>query len=184
MFRHILVAIDGSDHARHALVEAIDLARAGNAALTVMTVVPPTNPWALGGGYYVPVDLDELQRKAERNYERTLGAAIAAWVPADMPVTGIVKHGAVAATIVEQAITGHHDLVIVGSRGRGELRSLLLGSVSHDVLQRSPVAVLVVHAMRSADVATEPEPVPAATAAGGANNNVNSHAVQHEGDRP
>jgi nucleotide-binding universal stress UspA family protein len=183
MFRHILVAIDGSDHARHALVEAIDLARAGNAALTVMTVVPPTNPWALGGGYYVPVDLDELHRQAERNYERTLGAAIAAWVPADMPVTGIVKHGAVAATIVEQAITGHHDLVIVGSRGRGELRSLLLGSVSHHVVQTSPVAVLVVHAKTGVDPRTEAVRDTAA-AAPGVSNHVNHHAAQHEGEVP
>jgi nucleotide-binding universal stress UspA family protein len=163
MFRHILVAIDGSDHARQALVEAIDLARAADATLTVMTVVPKTNPWTLGGGYYVPVNLDELQRQAERNYERTLGAAIAAWVPDDMPVTGIVRHGAVAPTIVEQAVTGHHDLIVVGSRGRGELRSLLLGSVSHDVLQSSPVAVLVVHAIRSADLPKPSEPAQAAT---------------------
>jgi nucleotide-binding universal stress UspA family protein len=161
MFRHMLVAIDGSDHARQALVEAIDLAGAANATLTVMTVVPKANPWSLGGGYYVPVNVDELQRQAERNYERTLGTAIAAWVPADMPVTGIVRHGAVAPTIVEQAVAGNHDLIVVGSRGRGELRSLLLGSVSHDVLQSSRVAVLVVHAARSADVRTEPDPVPA-----------------------
>jgi nucleotide-binding universal stress UspA family protein len=162
MFRHVLVAIDGSDHARQALVEAIDLASATNATLTVMTVVPKANPWALGGGYYVPVDLDELQQQVQRNYERTLGAAIAAWVPDDMPVTGIVRRGAVAPTIVEQAVAGSHDLIVVGSRGRGELRSLLLGSVSHDVLQSSPVAVLVVHAVRSADVRTKP--TPAATA--------------------
>ena len=146
MFRHILVAIDGSDHARHALVEAIDLARAGNATLTVMTVVPERTPGRSAAATTSPVDLDELHRQAERNYERTLGAAIAAWVPADMPVTGIVKHGAVAATIVDQAMTGHHDLIVVGSRGRGELRSLLLGSVSHHVLQHSPVPVLVVQA--------------------------------------
>jgi len=164
MFRHILVAIDGSDHARQALVEAIDLARATNATLTVMTVVPKTNPWALGGGCYVPVNLDELRQQAERNYERTLGTAIAAWVPDDMPVTGIVRRGAVAPTIVEQAVAGNHDLIVVGSRGRGELRSLLLGSVSHDVLQSSPIAVLVVHAARSADVETPPTPVEAGTA--------------------
>ena len=164
MFRHILVAIDGSDHARQALVEAIDLARITNATLTVMTVVPKANPWALGGGYYVPVNLDELQRQAERNYERTLGAAIAAWVPDDMPVTGIVRRGAVAPTIVEQAVAGNHDLIVVGSRGRGELRSLLLGSVSHDVLQSSPVAVLVVHATRGAGTGMRPEPVDAAAA--------------------
>ena len=162
MFRHILVAIDGSDHARQALVEAIDVARATNATLTVMTVVPKANPWALGGGYYVPVNVDELQRQAERNYERTLGAAIATWVPDDMPVTAIVRRGAVAPTIVEQAVNGDHDLIVVGSRGRGELRSLLLGSVSHDVLQSSPVAVLVVHAARGADAATPLEPLEAA----------------------
>ena len=166
MFRHVLVAIDGSDHARRALVEAIDLARTTNATLTVMTVVPKANAWAFGGGYYVPVNLDELQRQAERNYERTLGAAIAAWVPDDMPVTGIVRRGAVAPTIVEQAVAGNHDLIVVGSRGRGELRSLLLGSVSHDVLQSSPVAVLVVHAIGSADVEAPPEPAHAATGGG------------------
>lgn len=162
MFRHILVAIDGSDHARQALVEAIDLARTSSATLTVMTVVPKANPWALGGGYYVPLNLDELQRQAERNYERTLGTAIAAWVPDDMPVTGIVRRGAVAPTIVDEAVAGNHDLIVVGSRGRGEVRSLLLGSVSHDVLHSSPIAVLVVHAARS-DVGTPPPPVEAAT---------------------
>lgn len=164
MFRHILVAIDGSHHARQALVEAIDLAQTTNATLTIMTVVPKANPWALGGGYYVPVNLDELQEQAERNYERTLGAAIAAWVPDEMPVTGIVRRGAVAPTIVEQAVAGHHDLVVVGSRGRGEFRSLLLGSVSHDVLQSSPIAVLVVHATRRADDGPPAEPDEAATA--------------------
>jgi len=165
MFRRILVAIDGSDHARQALVEAIELARTTNAALTVMTVVPRTSPWALGGGYYVPAELDALQRQAERNYERTLGAAIAAWIPDDMPVTGIVRRGAVAPTIVDQAVAGDHDLVVVGSRGRGELRSLLLGSVSHDVLHSIPVAVLVVPAAGSAGVRARADPPPAAATA-------------------
>ena len=181
MFRHILVAIDGSDHARQALVEAIDLALMTNATLTIMTVVPKANPWALGGGYYVPVNLDELQRQAERNYERTLGAAIAAWVPDEMPVTGIVRRGAVAATIVEQAVAGNHDLIVMGSRGRGELRSLLLGSVSHDVLQSSPVAVLVVHATRNAEVEPPREAVPTASTSGATTSDGDDHDRRLDG---
>ncbi len=160
MFHDILVAFDGSTSARQALTEAVELARCNHAALTVMTVVPTTNPWALGGGYYVPVNLDELNQQAERNYERLLEDAVVI-VPDDVPVTTILDRGAAAAAIVEQARAGHHDLIAMGSRGRGDVRSLLLGSVSHHVLQSSPVPVLVVHACDHA----EPEPMMTAAAA-------------------
>ena len=164
MFRRILVAIEGSAHARRALAEAVELASATDAALTVMTVVPTASLRALGGGHDIPVDLDELLRRAERAHERTLGAAIAAWVPDDMPVTAVVARGPVAAGIVDQAVAGNHDLILIGSRGLGEPRSLLLGSVSHDVLQSSPVAVLVVHATGVAEARADAATVTAAAA--------------------
>ncbi len=71
--------------------------------------------------------------------------AAAETVPGDVAVEKVLARGHAAAQILEQVESGGHDLVMMGSRGLGGVRSLLLGSVSHDVLQASPVPVLVVH---------------------------------------
>ena len=150
MFNRILVALDGSEHAERALREAADLAKLAKAQLTVMTVVPDPSPWLLGsgwGGYVPPVTLDELTREAEAQYRAMLDAAVAA-LPEGLNTETVLVHGAPVTAILQQIDAGDHDLVVLGSRGRGEVKSLLLGSVSHDVLQASPVPVLAVHLPR------------------------------------
>jgi nucleotide-binding universal stress UspA family protein len=144
MFRRILVAIDGSPHADRALAEAIELAQASDGRLTLMAVAPEPTMWAFSG-YAVPVEVDRVGEQIEREYQARLDAA-AGRVPPDLEVTKILGRGPAGLVIADQANTGDHDLVVMGSRGRGELRSLLLGSVSHHVLQASRVPVLVVHA--------------------------------------
>jgi nucleotide-binding universal stress UspA family protein len=147
MFRRLLVAFDGSSHAQRALAEAIDLAQANRGTLTVVAVTPEPSVWSMSG-YDVPINVDSVQQELEREYQLALDDAVSG-VPADLPVTKILKRGAAGHEIVEEANAGHHDLVVMGSRGRGELRSLLLGSVSHRVLQASRVPVLVVHVSSS-----------------------------------
>ena len=150
MFHRILVALDGSEHAERARGGAADLADHAQAQLTLMTVV--TDPYTRvvgggGGGYVPPVTLDELTREAEAQYRAMLDAAVAA-LPEGLNTDTVLVHGAPVTAILQQIDAGDHDLVVLGSRGRGEVKSLLLGSVSHDVLQASPVPVLAVHLPR------------------------------------
>ena len=146
MFHNILVAIDGSPHAARAVAEAVDLAESGNATLTLITSMPEPSRWLTGGSAYAAtVDLETLGKELEREYQELLDAAVDA-VPESIPVTKILARGRPGERILERIRAGGHDLVVMGSRGRGDVRSLLLGSVSHEVLNASPAAILVVHA--------------------------------------
>ena len=151
MFRRLLVAFDDSPHARRALTEAIDLAKRNHAHLTVITVVPDTSAWS-APGYDVPLPRETIGQRVEDDVRAHLDRAVDT-VPHDQPVTVLLKRGPAAETILEQARAGGHDLIVMGTRGRGDLKSLLLGSVSHRVLRESPVPVLVTHATMDEPVA-------------------------------
>ena len=148
MFTNILIAVDGSKHSKRAVAEAVDLATATGASLTALAAFPDIAPWVYVGGYGAvlpPAGLDDLHAQSRREHERMLDELLDRFA-GDLDVEKIVVQGTPAAAILEQAKQGGHDLIVMGSRGRGELRSLLLGSVSHHVLQASPIPVLVVHA--------------------------------------
>ena len=143
MFHNILVALDGSQHADQALADAIDLAESEHTRLTLFTaVVPPSTVVYFGAAAGA---IATLTRDAEAKAEAILSHARDR-VPDDVSVTTVLTKDPVMPALISQIETGHHDLVVVGSRGRGAVRSALLGSVSHYVLHHSPVPVLIVHA--------------------------------------
>src|SRR6266542_2507242 len=126
MFRNLLVALDGSDHAQRALDEAVDLARSSGGSLTLATVVPELSGWVYrGGGLAPPVNFASLQDELEREYRGLLDQAMAK-VPDDLPSSSVLLEGRPAEALVRQVRSEGYDLVVMGSRGRGELRSMLL----------------------------------------------------------
>lgn len=144
MFHRILVAIDGSEHARRALSEAIDLARLAKAKLTVISVHQRPSTLMVGGPIVPPVDFGELDLALQSEHAQLLDSALEQ-VPDEVSVTKVLAEGAPAPAILAQAQKDDSDLIVMGSRGRGGMASMLLGSVSHQVLQHSGVPVLVVH---------------------------------------
>ena len=146
MFHNILVGVDGSPHADRALGEAIDIARGSRARLTIITGAGEpragmTMALAAGAAGAAAGLGPALLREADR----TIRAA-ADRVPDDISVTTILTEDPIRSAILKRIREGNHDLVVMGSRGRGTVRSAVLGSVSHHVLHHSPVPVLIVHA--------------------------------------
>jgi len=142
MFRNILVAVDGSRHADRALAEAIDLATANHARLTILTAVPKIPAWTATPMAVATAQVvaEELEHETVELLERAV-----ALVPADVPVIKILSHEPVRHALLHRLRGGEHDLLVMGSRGRGAVSASLLGSVSHYALNHSPVAVLIVH---------------------------------------
>ena len=143
MFRNILVCVDGSVHGERALTEAIDLAEAERSRLTILTAIPRPPAWACTPA--TAAGIESLAADLTSDAEAALCAAVDR-VPASIPVTKILTEEPIRDALIERVKTGRHDLVVMGSRGRGALTSSLLGSVSHYALNHCPVPVLVVHA--------------------------------------
>ena len=106
-------------------------------------------PRAAGARWVTPDMVARVVTDAETQSETILRAAVER-IPDNVSITTILRRPPVGPMLLREIETGHHDLIVMGSRGRGALRSMLLGSVSHYVLHHSQVPVLIVHA--------EPEP--------------------------
>jgi nucleotide-binding universal stress UspA family protein len=166
MFHNILVCVDGSEHAERALSEAIDLATSERARLTVLTAIPRPPYWA--GSPMAIAAVQPLAADLADEAKRALRAAVDR-VPDWIPVTTILSEEPIRDALMHRIQTGHHDLVVMGSRGRGALSASFLGSVSHYALNHSAVPVLIVHAEPEpgpgADIDTDAQPIAAVAAA-------------------
>lgn len=144
-FRRILLAVDGSAPAGAAAHFAGRLAARFDAAVRVLTVVPPRNAtrWAGPEAHMPVVALDPAADVEEANRIST----DAAWSVKRLGAAGVdwsVEIADPAHAIV--AAADHHDAdaIVMGRRGTGNVSGLLLGSVSHKVSQLTDRTVITV----------------------------------------
>ena len=138
-FLNILVGIDGSPSANRALEEAIDLARLGNAKLTLITVAPIASGFVALAG----VSPQTMQAELDKWATKTLDEA-SANVPDEIAAHTVQGTGHAGPGILKELERGTYDLVVLGTRGRGVTEEGFLGSVNGYVHFHSKVPLLSV----------------------------------------
>ncbi len=145
MFKHILLATDGSAIAERAAAFAVDLARVHGAKLTALYVVDPfpfigigeSNPYGFQAYMSAAQECAAQAHARIKTLSETGGAAVQV-----TPLT--VEDAAIYRGIVDAARSEGADLVVVGSHGRTGLSRVVLGSVAARVVAEAPAPVLVV----------------------------------------
>jgi nucleotide-binding universal stress UspA family protein len=136
MFKHILVAIDGSEYSQRALPSAIEVARKFESDVFVLHVSEHDRGRAVAYSVESPAEATRL-----------VGDAVKSISDAGISAKGVVHDvaaGHVAKDIVETASSAGADLIVMGSRGLSDVQGMLLGSVTHKTMQLAQTAVLVV----------------------------------------
>lgn len=137
----ILIAVDGSEPALDAVRHALQLLQSGlQASLVLATVQEPVYLYER----VLPPDAEVLERVTGAVGGRALAGAEALLERAGVPYEREIASGEPAPALLDLARRHGCDAIIMGARGRGALRSALLGSVSQLVVQNAAVPVTIV----------------------------------------
>ena len=146
MYKHILIATDGSDLSEQAIEHGMMLAKSVGARVTVMTVTEP----------FYPSAFDQKMVEQYKNHVATLAtehldvarhAAEAAGVACDLLRT---EHEQPYKAIIDVAENKDCDAIVMASHGRRGITAIVLGSETVKVLTHSTIPVIVVRAQSSA----------------------------------
>lgn len=139
MANKIVVGVDESDFSRHALEWAIKEAELRKAPVDVVYTWTDVNWTMAGGGLYPVISNEETEERAYAMLEAEIEKASQG---NDVQITPHVEQGTAAERLI--ALSDDADLLVVGSRGRGGFKGLLLGSVSQQVVAHAHCPVVVV----------------------------------------
>jgi nucleotide-binding universal stress UspA family protein len=144
MFRSIVVGTDGSDTARKAVEEAIDLAKAIGAEVCLVSAYEPVPKARLREeARQAPEDLQWMVNPREE-VDATLSDAADVVREAGLDVQTFAREGDPADAILDVAEERGADLIVVGNKGMTGARRFLLGSVPNRISHHAPCSVLII----------------------------------------
>jgi nucleotide-binding universal stress UspA family protein len=139
MFNHILLGVDGSEHALHAAKTASDLARSMKSNIfRIVVAYDPIPPYL--GEPNMQTTISARMKEAEKILQKAVEEV--GEIPGEIHTE--ILEGPPAEAILEVANTRKSDLIVMGSRGLGRLTGVLLGSQSQKVVQHASCPVLIV----------------------------------------
>ena len=143
MYKHILIATDGSELAGKAVTAGLALAKVLNAKVTAIAAGEPFTGMVVGlPALRFPVD--EYQRAVAEDARRILAEVSEAARKSGVLCETTQVNDFPAEAVVETARTRGCDLIVMGSHGRKGLDRFLLGSVSEAVVRHVPCSVEIV----------------------------------------
>jgi nucleotide-binding universal stress UspA family protein len=142
MYKHILIATDGSELAGRAVTTGLTLAKAFKAKVTAVSV---TEPWSamVTGEPALVFPIEEYEKAAAANAARILSGVSTVAKDAGVECGTVHANDFPAEGIVATVKAKGCDLIVMASHGRRGLSKLLLGSQTTRVLTLSTVPVLV-----------------------------------------
>lgn len=154
MFGKILVPLDGSEHSLRALETAIEIAKKFDGNITLIhvysvSVAPvimpePTTLTPSGVPVMAPAEVSKMVDAARDVGNQILTDEKRKVESQNIQVETVLKEGNTVQEITKVANEGKFDLIVMGVKGIGKLRELLVGSVSEGVIKHASCPVLVV----------------------------------------
>ena len=139
MLKNIVLAFDGSEYSNRALQYAKTFAERFEATLWLVHIFTHTSDLL---GYE---DYEKLYSKRKARGQTLLNEALQELSNTRLDVREKLEEGPEAESILNIAKKCQADLIVMGTRGHGKLKGLLVGSVSRKVIHHSSCPVMVVH---------------------------------------
>jgi len=140
----ILACIDNSEQSYKALGEAAKIAASMQEEVTVLYVEVPV-PHPNDTGYYFSEEsLKQYEKRRNKEMEALRAKVAGIFEEKNAKFNIMVKKGHPVQVITEVSAEGDYDVIVMGNRGLGGFKKMLLGSVSSSVVQHAETSVFIV----------------------------------------